>query len=95
MPSNTDIAWLAGILDGEGCIAFARRTDYNKHRLEVRYDVKLAMACRKTVETAYEIIAELVGDDCVNEPYEERRKVAVVAHFGGARFRPRKACSAC
>ena len=75
MASELDMAWLAGLLDGEGCIAFMRRTDYTKHRLEVRYDVKLAMACKETVGIAYEIMVDLVGDDAVKEPYEEKRKI--------------------
>ncbi len=52
-----------------------RRTDYApKHRLEVRYDVKLAMADKLAIEIAYEIIANIVGDDQV-KMYEEKRKI--------------------
>lgn len=77
MLNQLDIAWLAGLLDGEGCIAFARRSDYNPHRLlQLRYDVKLAMADRATIERAYEIIIQLVDADFVTEPFEERRRIA-------------------
>ena len=76
MISELNKAWLAGLIDGEGCIAFMRRTDYvPKHRMEVRYDVKIAMACRETVECCYDLIADIVGEDLVKEVYEERRKV--------------------
>lgn len=73
---NKDLnIWLAGLLDGEGCIAFAKRSDYNPHRLlEVRYDVKLAMACEMTIRSAYSIMVDIVGDDLVTAPHEERRK---------------------
>lgn len=75
MISELDKAWLAGLIDGEACIAFMRRTDYRpKHRLEVRYDVKIAMACKETVVFCYELIAEIVGEDNV-KCYEERRTV--------------------
>ena len=72
-----DIAWLAGLLDGEGCIAFARRSDYNPHRLlQLRYDMKLAMACRPTIERAYSIIVTIIDESYVLGPFEERRKIA-------------------
>lgn len=69
------LAWLAGLVDGEGCIAFARRSDYNPHRLlQLRYDVKVAMACEMTIRRVYEIAVDIVGDDLVTAPFEERRK---------------------
>jgi len=76
MNTNLNLAWLAGLLDGEGCIAFAKRSDYNPHRLlEVRYDVKLAMASEETIRHAYAIVVDIVGEDVVTCPYEERRQV--------------------
>ena len=76
MLNQLDIAWLAGLLDGEGCIAFARRTDYNPHRLlQVRYDVKLAMADRATIERAHSMIVGIIDEDDVTSPFEERRKI--------------------
>jgi hypothetical protein len=76
MLTIADTAWLAGLLDGEGCIAFMRRTDYApKHRLEVRYDVKIAMACKDTIMRVGEMIASIVGDDLV-KVFEERRRIA-------------------
>ncbi len=75
MQTNLQLAWLAGLFDGEACIAFAKRSDYNPHRLlEVRYDVKLAMTCKDTIRLAYNIIVPIVGDDVVTRPYEEKRR---------------------
>lgn len=75
MLNRDNIIWLAGLLDGEGCIAFARRSDYNPHRLlELRYDVKLAMACEMTIRHAYTIMVEIAGEDVVTEPHEEKRR---------------------
>ena len=73
--TERDKACLAGLVDGEGCIAFMRRTDYNQHRLEVRYDVKIAMACYETIQCCFIMIGDIVGEDAV-KCYEERRKVA-------------------
>lgn len=77
MTTDLEIAWLAGLLDGEGCIAFMRRTDYVplNRGLEVRYDVKLAMACEDTIRRAYGMIADLIGEDLV-KVFEERRRIA-------------------
>jgi hypothetical protein len=76
MQTNLQIAWLAGLLDGEGCIAFAKRSDYNPHRLlEVRYDVKVAMACETTIRVVHELLVDIVGEDLVSDPHEERRRV--------------------
>ena len=75
MIREIDIAQLATLIDGEGCIAFGRRTDYEpKHRLEVRSDVKIAMACERTIRYFAEIVAEIVGDDGVHV-YKEKRRI--------------------
>lgn len=75
MLNRDNIIWLAGLLDGEGCIAFARRSDYNPHRLlELRYDVKLAMTCPMTIRHAYAIMVGISGEDVVTEPHEEKRR---------------------
>jgi hypothetical protein len=74
-PSQLDLVYLAAIIDGEGCIAFMRRTDYRpEHRLEVRYDVKIAMTCRDTIVEIHKIISEIVGDDLV-KIFLEKRKI--------------------
>ena len=72
---ETDLAWLAGIVDGEGCIAFHRRNDCGKHRHVVRCDVKIAMADKATILRVGALLAEIVGGDRV-VVFEERRKVA-------------------
>lgn len=68
MASTNDIIYLAAMIDGEGCIAFMRRTDYQPlHRLEVRYDIKIAMTCEKTIDYLRETLADLAGDDLVKK----------------------------
>lgn len=74
-PSQLDLVYLAAIIDGEGCIAFMRRTDYRpEHRLEVRYDVKIAMTCRETIVDMHKTISEIVGEDLV-KVFLEKRKI--------------------
>lgn len=74
-PSQLDLVYLAAIIDGEGCIAFMRRTDYRpEHRLEVRYDVKIAMTCRETIVDMHRTISEIVGEDLV-KVFLEKRKI--------------------
>jgi hypothetical protein len=66
MATETDIVYLAAMIDGEGCIAFARRSDYQpKHRLEVRYDIKIAMTCEATINYLRETLSDIAGDDLV------------------------------
>lgn len=77
---ETETAWLAGIVDGEGCIAFLRRTDYvsrdgTNRLLEVRCDVKIAMADEDTINFVGQLIAEIVGEDNVRV-FCEQRKIA-------------------
>jgi hypothetical protein len=75
MLDHDELTRLAHMIDGEGCIAFMRRTDYRpEHRLEVRYDVKIAMTCERTIRLLGETIAHIVGDDLV-KVFEERRRV--------------------
>lgn len=67
-PTTNQIVYLAAMIDGEGCIAFARRSDYQPlHRLEVRYDVKIAMTCETTIDYLRDILAEIAGDDLVKK----------------------------
>lgn len=75
MSQHEKLIWLAGLLDGEGCIAFARRSDYNPHRLlQLRYDVKIAMTCEMTIRHAYQIMVDTIGEGSVLEPFEEKRR---------------------
>jgi hypothetical protein len=68
MATETDIVYLAAMIDGEGCIAFARRSDYQpKHRLEVRYDIKIAMTCEKTIDYLRDVLCDIAGDDLVKK----------------------------
>lgn len=79
MPTDIQLAWLAGLLDGEGCIAFAKRTDYvsGRGRMLMRYDVKLAMACEMTVRICFDLVADIIGDDLVKVFKEKRRNERV------------------
>lgn len=75
MSQRDQLIWLAGLLDGEGCIAFARRSDYDPHRLlQLRYDVKIAMTCEMTIRYAYQIMVDTIGEGAVLEPFEEKRR---------------------
>lgn len=68
MPTDLEIVYLAAMIDGEGCIAFARRSDYDHvHRLEVRYDIKIAMTCEKTINYLRDILSDIAGDDLVKK----------------------------
>jgi hypothetical protein len=86
---NTEIAWLAGLLDGEGCFYLASRNDkYATRNLrrtgeevtygpyaQIRCDIKLAMSCRETVTYAASLMVTIVGDDDAVSLFEEFRKV--------------------
>lgn len=88
MVKDTDIAWLAGLIDGEGCLYLAQRTDKYATRtsrrsgdrveygpyFQVRCDLKLAMADKPTIVYAAGIIAEIVGGTDGIVVREERRK---------------------
>jgi len=89
MLKDTDIAWLAGLIDGEGCLYLAVRSDNTATRVsrrtgetvqygpyfQVRCDFKLAMADRETIVTAAGMIAEILGTTDGVLFREERRKV--------------------
>lgn len=76
MKTDIHIAQLATLIDGEGCLAFLRRTDYEtqyKHRLEVRCDLKIAMTCERTIRHFAATVRELVEDEAVRVFMEKRR----------------------
>lgn len=53
MTKTTDWAWLAGVIDGEGCIVINRQRAENRHDLKTdsfRLYVQITMGCRKTLE---------------------------------------------
>lgn len=64
---ETDIAWLAGLLDGEGCFYIRKST--RKHTT-VRVDcfVQLVMTDRATIEYAAPFMRELSKDPCTVRP---------------------------
>lgn len=58
MSRKTDWAWVAGIIDGEGCIVINR--NYAKNRSDLCTDsfrlyVQIAMGCQTTLESVHEI----------------------------------------
>lgn len=73
MTNREDIIWLAGIIDGEGCIFLMRRTDYvhresGKHRkggltrLEIRTALRVCMAHHPTIDRVAGHFWDLVSD---------------------------------
>ena len=60
--SETEIAWLAGLLDGEGCVA-VRRLSKSPSRQMVQASVELRMNCKETVDRAAVIVAALVQEE--------------------------------
>src|SRR3972149_170294 len=75
MLTEVEIAWLAGLLDGEGCVWFARRKEYRSATglCEIRASIKLAMACEATVKRAAGMFSIIVGEDLVR-CFEEKRR---------------------
>lgn len=86
-PSQYDIAWFAGLFDGEGCLFFAERTDNHAVRisrksgkprkygpyLQVRCSIKIAMAHKETIVCVGQLISEIVGKSV--RVFEERRNI--------------------
>lgn len=88
MTKPTDIAWLAGIIDGEGCLFFANRKDYvhrpsgaNRKgltRVEIRCDIRVCMSHHPTTERVTAIFRDLVDHpESVFHNLESRHKSRV------------------
>lgn len=73
--SDTDLAWLAGIIDGEGCLTVTKSGDY----LSVL--VKITMTHLPTMEE----ISKMVGNDVQLEPTGGNRKTAYRVCVGARR----------
>lgn len=56
--SETQIAWLAGLIDGEGCVHLA----LHHGKVGITARVEIRMTCQETINRAAEIIAALVRE---------------------------------
>ena len=68
-----DLAWLAGLFDGEGCLFFARRKDYRGTNTEIRCDIRICMSHHATIDRGGELLPAVAGDDAVAVYTEQRR----------------------
>lgn len=61
MIKETDIAWLAGLLDGEGCLTYFRQKRSGAVN-QLVWHLNMAMTDREVVEEAARILRDLSGD---------------------------------
>ena len=57
--TETEKAYMAGIIDGEGCIYIDKYKDKRNHTGNYQYvlRVKVAMTCKKTIKYLYDIVS--------------------------------------
>lgn len=73
--TEIELAWLAGIVDGEGCLFFAVRKDYPTHRA-IRCDIRVCMAHHDTINRVADMFTTILGSDDSVGLYTETREVA-------------------
>ncbi len=81
-----ELAWLAGLFDGEGCLFFAIRKDYPTHR-SIRCDLRVCMAHHDTINRVADMFTAIIGNDNSVGLYTEKRS------DGKVRARPLRNCT--
>lgn len=67
----SEIAWLAGLIDGEGSVGITIAKRSNEGRLGFSANVQLCMTCERTIEHARSVI-ECIGAVSVGYSYREK-----------------------
>lgn len=85
MPKKTDVAWAAGILDGEGCISIIRTPPSRSARCRSNrytFQLKVTMGHKPTVQRLVDLFGGTVQD---HQPRTERQN-ASHSWIAGARI---------
>lgn len=69
--SDTDLAWAAGLIDGEGCIHITKRPADKYRRENFQLTVAVCMTHKPTIERLYNIFK--VGSVCHKHPRGKQR----------------------
>lgn len=73
--SDTDIAWLSGLWDGEGSVGSHRASPTN-----VGPKLQMSMTCERTIKRAIELLTAL-GATALGYTYQERKSHHKDAHY--------------